>query len=537
MMNARQCSGKSWISVLPIVGIMMVAATARAWLLLGTQYMPGMNGAYYLVQTRSLIERGVLAIPDMPLTFHLYAALAWLLANVSTLSQAEAIVWIVKLCDAALPPLVALPVFVLVRRWSKGRGQGDAVPLAAAALSCLAAPCLHVVGDLQKNSLALVGFAALVLTLHCWLSAPTPRRGVAVLACLPLIGLTHIGVLGAAVILLTCVMLTFTALSAGSVPWRHVMPWMVAGTVLLGLTMGLVLWKFDAARIHRLMTALTNPAKFSSDGLQMPVPPDGGMNALRWLQSIGFAVAVIPGLVVAWRHRGKLHPADVALITGASITVLAMTCPWFSMDKAIRFHLIAYLPAIVVAAFSVLYIPWAWPRRCVVGAALLIGIVTTLPIFRHGGSAILSDAAMIELRSLTKHISQPERTLVCARHGLEWWTAWFLRTRITQASALKPEDWRRYDSVYFLEIKFGLQMPLGAPGGHPPGFGPGRFKPPGPGVPYGILPPPTTRPNPMMSAPIPADAEVVHDGACLRLARIPTPPANILSGVPESHTP
>jgi hypothetical protein len=30
--------------------------------------------------------------------------------------------------------------------------------------------------------------------------------------------------------------------------------------------------------------------------------------------------------------------------------------------------------------------------------------------------------------------------------------------------------------------------------------------------------------HPMMSAPIPADAELLHDGACLKFARIAKPP-------------
>lgn len=111
--------GRSWMKLLPVIGIIMVAVAARAWLLFGTDFVPGVNGAYYLVQARSLMERGVLGIPDMPLTFHLHAALAWGLVKVGGIGRADAIPRAVKLCDAVLPPLVAWPVFVLVRRWAQ----------------------------------------------------------------------------------------------------------------------------------------------------------------------------------------------------------------------------------------------------------------------------------------------------------------------------------------------------------------------------------------------------------------------------------
>ena len=515
--------GQSWMTLLPVMGIIMVAVAARAWLLFGTDFVPGVNGAYYLVQARALMERSVLGIPDMPLTFHLHAALAWLLIKVVGIGQADAILWAVKLCDAVLPPLVAWPVFVLVRRWAKARGQDDGVPLAAAALVCFAWPWLRMVGDLQKNSLALVWLALLAMALHRWLGAPTPMRGMVVLACLLLLGLTHIGVLGVTVVMLVLVMGVFLG-RRDSVSWRRVLPWLMAGLLLLVLAGALVLWKYDPARIHRLITALTHPAEFSDDGLQGPGPPRGGINPLRGLPYLGFAAAVLPGLGVAWHRRNHLPAADVALLTGAALTVLVITGPWFGMDKAMRFYLIALLPAIMVGAFGVLQIQSPWLRRSLTGGILLIGIGSTLTTLRRGGSAILSDAALVELRSLAKHVAQPAHTLISAQHGVEWWTAWLLHTRVAQASALQPDDWQRYNSVCFLEIKSGLQMPFTPGGGGPPGAGPRGFGPPGAIPPDAMPPRPAAGTNPMMSAAIPADAEVLHDGVCLKFARIAIPP-------------
>jgi hypothetical protein len=84
--------------------LVAAAIAARAWLLFSTPLVPGMNGAYYLVQARSLLEHGRLGIPDLPLTFWLHASLARLLQLVSGMHQDAAIVWAVKLADATLPP-------------------------------------------------------------------------------------------------------------------------------------------------------------------------------------------------------------------------------------------------------------------------------------------------------------------------------------------------------------------------------------------------------------------------------------------------
>ncbi|HXE42266.1 MAG TPA: hypothetical protein VN516_04495, partial [Candidatus Baltobacteraceae bacterium] len=100
-----------------VSGIVLIGAVMRALLLFSTSLVPGINGAYYLVQARSLIERGKLGIPDLPLTFGLQAMLAKVVQWVSGASLESSIVFAVKCADTMLPPLVAIPVFALVRHW------------------------------------------------------------------------------------------------------------------------------------------------------------------------------------------------------------------------------------------------------------------------------------------------------------------------------------------------------------------------------------------------------------------------------------
>ncbi len=500
---------------MPLVWIILVAIAARASLLFSSPYVPGVNGAYYLVQARALLERGTLGIPDMPLTFHLHAAIAWELTKVAGLPQSEAIVWAVKSADALLPPLVAWPVFVLVRRWARARGAGDAVPLAAAALACLASPWFLIVGELQKNSLALVWLAALAATLHAWLGAPTTKRGIAVLIVLLLLGLTHIGVMGAALLLLATVMLAFVAVRRGATDWRHTLPWIAAGTGVLAVTAAVVLWKYDPARIHRLMTALSNPSKFAADGRQGPQPPAGSWRLDRWIPWLGFAPAAIPALVIAWRRRYELPAADVAVAAGGACAVLVLTGPWFNTDKSMRLSLIALLPAIIIGAFAVLHIAAPWARRGVLAAALVIGGGSTVGYMPRAATAVLNAGAMRELQDLSAYTAMPESTLIVAPHGTEWWTAWFLGTRIAQRDAVRPADWTRYRRVLFLTVKPGAVNALvgRGPPQPPPGEGPG------PGIGERRSGPPSDS-----ALPHSVDAEVLHDGKYLTLVRFVAPP-------------
>ncbi len=577
--------GQPWRGRVPALAwVIFAAIAARALLLFSTEYVPGMNGAYYLVQARALLDRGGLGIPDLPLTFCLQAAVARVLMALAGLSQADAIVAAVKGCDALLPALAAWPVYVLVRRWALATHGGTGVPLAAAALVCLGAPSLRMVGDLQKNSLALVWLAALVAALPPWLEHPTRRRGAAVLMCLGLLGLTHIGVLGTALVLLGLVLILWLLRQRGQVGWQPLLPWLAGSALVVLLATTLVLWRFDPARIRRLVTALTDPAAFAVDGRQGPAMTGWVAWLQSWLPWLGFALAVVPGGVLAWRRRPPLAAGDAVTLAALAATVLGLTGPWFGTEKAMRFYLIAWLPAIAVAAFGVLQVARARRRQWLVGGALVLGIGGALPGLARGGQPVVTDATMGELRGLSPYVSQPAGSLIVTEHGVEWWTAWFLHTHIAQREAVRAADWERYAAVFFLELKPGARAAgVGGPGpwvglGGPPGPGPrpgdgtapGGPGPPsvegptavGPGTDAGPRsasdsgPPAATvepagpvggrgqtdppappsgsprsdaLPGPPMAMQLPADAQVLYDGAALRLARVTAAPPQPLA--------
>ena len=121
----------------------------------------------------------------------------------------------------------------------------------------------------------------------------------------------------------------------------------------------------------------------------------------------------------------------------------------------------------------------------------------------------MNEEGLRELRSLAPLIVNPDKTLIAARHGMEWWTAWILHTHIAQVPALRTADWQTFDTVFFLRSKKDNRLMPGGGFARPPGPPPGGLR---------------RNANPMAEPEIPSDAEIVHDGDTFILAHITAPP-------------
>jgi len=429
-------------------------------------------------------------------------------------------------------------------------------------------PALSMVGDFEKNSLGLVWLAGLVMALRAWMLCRTRGRAAAVLAFLGLCGLTHIGVFGAALLLTASVWGTDLALLRGKEGFkslRHIGAVVAAGAAVVALVAGVVLWKFDPARVQRLTKALSNPVVFLQTGghaggsdFRAFSPPGGvpdhlrppsgaqperlgrarmappGMRGLpQWLPSALFGLVAVSALVLPWRRRRDMPAADRATVIGCAGALVLLTGPWVQGDVDMRLRLIAMIPAAFAAVFVMAHLPGRWSSTVCATALLALIAATTAPLLLRGGHPVIRVEAFKELQTLTACVPRPARTLVVARHGLEWWTSWTLHTHVAQARAVCASDWTKYDTVLFIQEKGQSSQGMGRRdqagpegdfrGGPPPpgeAGGPEGFGGPG-GAP------------PMMGAEIPDGAEILHDGTYFRLVRVSEPPDSVTQPIGE----
>lgn len=559
--------------------IVLAAISVRACLHWSTPLVQGMNGGYYLVQARSLIEKFALAIPDLPLVFILQACLGKLVHWMTSLSLNDSVLFAVKTVDSVLPALSVIPVMLLGAWWSRG----DKVDLAIIALAALlvpaGAPALLMVGDFEKNSLGLMLLCTLAWALHRWATNPSRSRMIVAVSVLGLIGITHIGVFGTTLIFVGCSLIAL-AIAHGREGMIKVGKLALIAAPVVIVAASVVFWKFDPSRIQKLLHAFSEPSDYlSSGGGPGGGGPGGmhgggpsifgnlgppGMGSTGWFQyapMIGFALAALPALLIVWLRRTTIGLGNLAVVTGAALTVIAITGPWVHGDKVMRFQLNAVPLAILCLLFWLLHIPHRWARG-VPGVLLLVAALVPSAMKLHDGARpIISLQAHAELQRLAANVEKPSETLVVAHHGLEWWTAWTLHTHIAQAQALEPGDWRKYKYVWFIEEKRGMgPLPFG-PGGRP-GFGPGMGMPSfgappmdgagsGPGMGMGMPPEimmrgrgprdrdrgpgrgPGGLGGGMMGPSIPDDAEVLHDGEFFKLAWVRQVPEFVARAEPD----
>jgi hypothetical membrane protein len=511
--------------------VVLAAVAVRASVQFGTNLMPGMNGAYYLVQVRAVIEKGHLAEHDMPLIFWLQAGLARLVQVFSMGTLDSSIVLASKLFDSIVPALAAIPAFLLAVRWPDGRHSVWA-GITAATLAVLSSGPLRMVGDFQKNALGMLWVLSCAYCLQQGLDRRSWRYLAAASLFLGLVGVTHIGAFGVTLAFVVLVVLVWALVASGR-PRRALLA-VGGGTVAVAGLLGALMVLGDSARITRLMTLLTAPLSlFRSSTMGGPASQATWLHLqdpVTFILSLALSLAAVAVLI--WR-RHELQPWERSLVVASAILTLFLSSPFLSQDMASRFQLMAFAPAVVLVAFLAARTGTLVLRSAVVVGVIAVVLATVPGTVQSPNSPSIAEASYTELTSLKTSMSDPSHTLIIARHGLEWWTAWALHTDVAQATAVTDADWTTYASVLYLqetgnsigggmgtpEMNIRPQLPSGQmpprqiPAGTPlvrPGSTPGTRGPKDGG--FGGL-------------TLPADASTLHSGTYFTLSSLPTPVA------------
>ena len=390
------------------------------WTMLAASPFPvGIDGYFYPVQLRSLLEHGTLAYPASPLAFWLMAPLA---AVTDPITGA-------KLGAALFGALIALPAYGVGAQLGRSRGAG----LVAAALATTSAGSAFLTFEFVKNGVGLtVALTALWLVLRA-LDRPARGRSVMALVGVAAAVLTH--KMAGAIVLAIAV----PAALAVTRDRRIVVG--VGVLAALALVLGLAFpERFVSPDDLALLSGMwTNEEHWAAPALVLPRTT----LAMGHEAAIGGALAVIAGgLLVRDRERSRSLRVAAWIIVGFAL-VLAL--PWIDvrdpMGLGFRVRIIAFVPMALCGAIVATWLVGVTTLlvRDGVLAVVALAILIAMPRDRTQGKVVAHPAMVAAIQALD---IPPGATAIVPERHLMFMVAWYTRAPARLAPDAVPRDQR-----------------------------------------------------------------------------------------------
>jgi hypothetical protein len=388
-----------------LAALVAVAFVVR-WHVLGASPYPlGVDGFFYPLEVRGLLEHGSLAYP--PLTYLWMAPFA---AVTDPITGA-------KLAAALGTALIAIPAYGVGARLGRSAGAG----LVAAALAALSAGAAYLSIEFVKQGIGLtVALGALWLVLR---ALETPSRGRVIAACAGALATLLAHKLAAGVLALVAV-----PAIAADVRTR------LRGRRLIYALLGGIAGTFVLIAVAiRMMPAggVLAPARWDLPALST------GSFTLRMEHEplIAAVLAIGAAVVLVLRKDGK--PAERAAAWAFVVLALAIAVPWLDVGDpqglAFRLRVSAFVPLAMCAAVIVTVIP----RKVLPLVALILAIRGA---HERTEGQVLAHPALVA-GAMAVHVPAGTTVIVPERH-IAFMVAYYARVPVALRPETVPHDQR-----------------------------------------------------------------------------------------------
>lgn len=446
-MASIKLKSRSSMAIILAITAATIGVAAKLALTSG-ELLPGIDGAYYWVQVRSILDDFTLAFDDLPLVFWAQSLLALIVGDIPLG---------VRISDALLPAISAIPIYLMLKN-----SKSVWLP-AVAILTTLLHPIqlYYFTGDFLKNSAAIPFVFFIGWILYNWENAPKRRSVVYLLLCLAVLALAHFGTL----LMGLLIVFVWLLVHLRNKPLRF---WMnsVAITIVSAAAVLAGLAILVPARFARLIEFVSQPETvFANPAWQMMF---GGRTDYPMIFAI--LTGQLGALALAfwaWKIRKNLSDSQLSLVVSSLVAAFLLSSPLIGMEWANRLIAMSFVPLFIAAM-----IVWMASEKLAAKITISALVVATLVgsmVFALLGvkQPMITDAEYKDLLKVSEEFVFPENSVVVAKHGIEFLVAWEMNTHVLQETSYADEDLSSYDSVYYLE---GLSA-MGAPGGAPTDMG------------------------------------------------------------------
>lgn len=161
--------------------------------------------------------------------------------------------------------------------------------------------------------------------------------------------------------------------------------------------------------------------------------------------------------------------------------------PVYDQQYFERFNVLLFIPQLLLIAYLI-----RMNQKLALPFSISLVLLTTFSIFMYFSEEkkpCIDDQTFHDLQNIHKYVAEnKENSIIIARHGLEFWTAWALNVNVVQDRAMDKIGLEKYSIVIFLQQKNeDKQGPFGRRPLHKPEIGmsgsppmgrpvPGNFK-------------------------------------------------------------
>lgn len=444
---------------LPILLIILLAGILRARINFSSELIPGINGGYYPLLVRNLLEYGSIRYPDAPLVYWVQAIISLIIKLFSGMTIDQSVLLASRLFDSFIPPLTCIPVFLFARYHLRNHPKSCFFSILISGFSVLYLAFLMILtAEMQKNAAGLIWVACYLYSLSR-ISAENVRKSVLIsVLLLVLTALTHIGCFAVS-FLFTLIFALITLIRSGKrIQMRTILFFLSAITGLILISLAMLAG--DPDRLHRIISFYLNPLRiFEAPYLLILLSGQQVFFGFLFHNFLLINILAITGCVVILLNRKNLTSIDFTFALSLSVLSLLLASPMIGIEWALRYYLMAFLPI----SFLSIYVFKSLTLKA--HKTIFITIFLFLTLFSAGiglsgrRSPSISPESYAGLQQLKSEISIAPGDLIIARHGLEWWTGWVLRCRTGKEYCLRIGDWDKYPHIYLLRQKTGNNYP------------------------------------------------------------------------------
>ena len=424
----------------------LLAVVAGIWAKLALtsgDLLPGLDGAYYWVQVRSVLNNFTLAFSDLPLVFWIQAAIAKVIGNVALA---------VRISDAVLPALSAIPIYLIAKKY-----KNPFLPAIAILVVLLHPVQLYFfTGDFIKNeaTIPVVFFMALVLV--NWDKKSKRFSIISLLALTLVITISHFGTFLLAFMLVgTWALLQLR--KSGLKFWLRGLAFsIVAFAVLLCVLAVLV-----PTRYERLVNFLTTPTViFQSPALDRILhSPSPSVMTIAII--IGQSASIILG-VIAWYSRSRFSFSDISLVIASLLTTFIFSSPLIGMEWSDRLTGLSIVSLSIAAIIIFGSVENLW-HKAPIALLAAVTLFSAIPLSTMEMKRVFSDQEYSDFKDFASHVSIPSNSVIVARHGVEYLSAWEFSADVVLDTYYESADLSSYSSVYYIQ-----ELKRFTPGGKAP---------------------------------------------------------------------